>query len=428
MVIRLGGKEKRVADIMTLGVNNTKGIDKLCAFLLAVSPILQHYRGIYDNAGFTVLLIVMPVLLLRFLTKRKVAKRTLLPLLPLLVFELYSAVVHSSNIPRLLYVLFMMVVFTTLASGCVNTGYFLKYATGVVSVATGLLVIQYISHYIFHHTINMRPFSLLVSQDVIWVRHLNTLSGTGRLYRPAAFFLEPSHFFLYAFPVLCILLLSPNMTPHRKKLAVWISMGMLMTTSGFGIFVSVGLWGVYLLFYSGEERRKRVIARIFSGRTLLLLVAFILLLVLAYIFIPIFRRSVERIFFVTEGSTAIDGRIRLASNYISTITGRAVWFGQANVTSNLEFNLAGFFATYIKWGIIGVVLTYWFYGQGLWKLKRCYFWLSAIIIVISFFTAHTHGTFYMLYFMMYLMNGYYDKTVHSSARKEALVRPHVQKI
>jgi hypothetical protein len=70
-------------------------------------------------------------------------------------------------------------------------------------------------------------------------------------------------------------------------------------------------------------------------------------------------------------------------------------------------NLSGYHATLYKRGIIGIFLTYLYYGQGLFKLKNAYFWLTAIILVISFFTAHTHGTFFMVYYAFFLINGYY---------------------
>ena len=129
---------------------------------------------------------------------------------------------------------------------------------------------------------------------------------------------------------------------------------------------------------------------------------------LAYRWLPIIQNTVNRVFIQEEGTTnAIDGRVRLAQEYARGISGKAVWIGTPNVVRDLDFNLSGFFATYIKWGIFGLFFSYWFYVQGLFKLKGPYFWMSLIIIIISYFTAHTHGTFYMLYFMMYLMNGYY---------------------
>ena len=45
--------------------------------------------------------------------------------------------------------------------------------------------------------------------------------------------------------------------------------------------------------------------------------------------------------------------------------------------------------------------------------------ISAIILVISFFTAHTHGTFYMVFYTIFLMNGYYE----SALQKEGASLP-----
>lgn len=410
MVIRIGTGKRELGKIVSYGHENREILDRFCALLLAFAPILQHYKGLYENAGFTAILFAFPVLTLRLISRIKFKKlnmKCLAAISPLLFFEIYTAIDHSVTVPKLLYILFMMWVLICIASGCVNTAFFLQYATSVISVAAILLAGQYISHYLFRHTINLRPFQLLVSQDVIWVRHAQEAANVNRMYRPAAFFLEPSHLFLYSFPVLCLLLLAPNMTKWRGKKAIMVTAALLLSTSGFGIMVSIGLWALYLLLYkNSEERRTKTISKLLSPRTLVVAAVLILGIILAYFFVPIFQRSVNRIFFNTEGSTAIEGRVRLAINYISSITGPAVIFGAANVASSLDFNLAGFFATYIKWGIIGLVLTYWFYGQGLVRLKKTYFWMSLIIIVISFFTAHTHGTFYMLYYVVLLMNGY----------------------
>ena len=84
-------------------------------------------------------------------------------------------------------------------------------------------------------------------------------------------------------------------------------------------------------------------------------------------------------------------------------------FGTAGVNADLDFSTSGFYATYIRWGIFGLIFSYWFYIQGLFKLKGAYFWFSALMLLLSFFTAHTHGTFYMVYFVTVLMNGYYER-------------------
>ena len=56
-------------DLIHYGDDNNSVIDKISAFLLAISPILQHYQGFYINAGYSVLLIISPYILLKLLEK-----------------------------------------------------------------------------------------------------------------------------------------------------------------------------------------------------------------------------------------------------------------------------------------------------------------------------------------------------------------------
>ena len=52
-------------EIAGLGAEHTTVFDRICAFLLAMSPLLQFYKGPVRNAGFTVLLLVAPLFVLR---------------------------------------------------------------------------------------------------------------------------------------------------------------------------------------------------------------------------------------------------------------------------------------------------------------------------------------------------------------------------
>ncbi len=414
MIIQIGLQD-HIGDMGRYGSSNESWGDKFCAFILAVSPILQHYKGPVQNAGFTVLLLIIPWLTLRFFTRLRggyVERNCLIAVVPILLFEIYCAVVHPSGMMRMFYQFFMIWLFICIAGGTVNLKVFLRIAIAIVTVAAGLLLVQYASHYVLHRTINLRPFNLLVSESNIWVRHAERGLRAGALYRPAAFFLEPSHLFLYSFPILAVLLLSPGMTGWRKIRAIIITAAMVLSTSGMGIVAVIGLWGLYFLFYrNNEEKRAITLGKIFSPKTITIAVVLLIALGVAYFNVPIIARTINRILASTEGSSAIDGRIRLASHYITGISGVAVFFGQSNVVQELNFNLAGFFATYIKWGVFGLILSYWHYAQGLFRLKHAYFWISAIILVISFFTAHTHGTFYMVYYTVFLMNGYYESAL-----------------
>ena len=58
-------------ELMLYGSENTAFGDKICALVIALAPILQHYKGIVENAGFTVLILITPVLFLRTFDKLK---------------------------------------------------------------------------------------------------------------------------------------------------------------------------------------------------------------------------------------------------------------------------------------------------------------------------------------------------------------------
>ena len=70
MVIRVSDRYEEYKSISAYGSANKTALDKLCSFLLAIAPILQHYKGLYENAGFTVLLFAFPILTVRFFQKR----------------------------------------------------------------------------------------------------------------------------------------------------------------------------------------------------------------------------------------------------------------------------------------------------------------------------------------------------------------------
>lgn len=400
--------------IALLGSENEHFLDKVCAWLLALAPILQHYVGIYENAGFTALLLAFPIVTLRFIWKVNsgtIDENCLSAVFPLLLFELYSAFAHGLVVNRLVYSVFMTWTFFCIAFGCVNIGKVIRYACWVACAATVLLLVQYATYYLLDHHVQLLPTQFFLPESSRWLeRAINGIAEDATMYRPSSIFMEPSHLFLYLFPLLCLCLLLPDMTLWRKRMAVVLTAGIILSTSGMGIAVVVGLWGLLLVMY--YEKRGKIRFRwttLFSGRTICILVLLMGALVGAYLYVPFFKNAVNRIFVNTTGSTAIDGRIRLAINHMKTISGKAIFVGAAGATTDLKFNLAGFFATYFKWGLIGLILTYWFYAQGLLRLKGAYFWLTLLILVLSFFTAHTHGTFYMLYYFLFLIDGYYKK-------------------
>ena len=402
-------------ELMLYGSENLTFGDKICALVMALAPLLQHYKGIVQNAGFTVLLLITPILLIRTFNKLdtgEVNRKSFYAIIPLLLFYLYTIIIRDFNFMRLGYVLLLSWIFICVSNGSINISLFFKYAIRIAQLATIAIIIQYIFYYLFGRTIDFRPLSLLTTQENIWVRTSSTFGEADFMFRPSGFFLEPSHFFLYSFPIITVLLLSVERDKQCIKTALFLSLGLLLSTSGMGIAVLTGLWMLYFLVYKkASDYSFNNVLNIISIRSVVVLLLLTILFFFAYRSIPFIQSAVDRIFYENETSNAIDGRVRLVSDYVKGITGRAVWFGTPiSELDDLEFNIPGFFATYIKWGIFGLLLSYWFYLQGLFKLKGPYFWLTLIIVVISYFTAHTHGTFYMLYFVVFLMNGYFESS------------------
>ena len=105
-------------------------------------------------------------------------------------------------------------------------------------------------------------------------------------------------------------------------------------------------------------------------------------------------------------STAISGRTQQAISLIlNKMKGLQYVVGVSDSVEDITFNLPGFFATMYKYGLIGTVLSYVFYVCCAVFTKGAYRWMAIIILGISFFTAHTHGTFYMIYYVLMLMDG-----------------------
>ena len=413
MVLKIRKYKSTDKDFL-LGEKSNTVIDRVCAILLALTPLFQHYVGLFRNAGFTVLLLVFPFIFFRSIINiihREINNRCILAVLPIIIYEVYTIIAHSLGVNSSLYGLFMAFIFMAISVGAVNSRVFFRTSLFVCKLATLCIVIQYLSYYLLHRHIQMVPVRLLLPGSDIWItRAIAGVSRAGELYRPSSFFLEPSHLFLYSFPILCFLLLFSEPNSDRIKDAVIVSLGMLLSTSGFSVVTVALFWAIYFILYRNKKSADVNILRLLSFRTIIVLVIMIITVIVASYSVPVFRDTISRIFNIdARTSVAISGRIRLANEYIRTLQGKSLIFGVSERVEDFKFHMAGFHSTLYKWGIVGVFLTYWFYGQGLLKLRGAYFYITLIIIVVSFFSAHTHGTFYMMYYCVLLMNGYYTR-------------------
>lgn len=195
----------------------------------------------------------------------------------------------------------------------------------------------------------------------------------------------------------------------EEKIAILLTVGLFLTTSGMGIGVSCFAWVLYLGFNSGKLNNIKL-KNVFRIKNLIMLITFCVVFIVLCFTVPFFRDSIVRIFVgESGGSNAIEGRTAQGFNLIANLTGMKLLIGVTSTTAGIQFNMAGFVATLYKFGIIGTFLSYAFYVKNAICQKVPYKWIAAVIVFVSFFSAHTHGIFYMLYYVIILMMGYDEK-------------------
>ena len=390
-------------------------VDGFFSFLIAFSLILQHYKGFLGNAGISVLVLGLPYIVLGLLAKLQNEKISVEKIIfPLVLFSLYKAFIHEVNFMGIAQAIVIVIYYFAISEGVINLKSVFKSASRIAQVASILIIVQYVCHYIFGFHLKLVPVSLLLPESSQWIAGAETgqvgINGIrSELYRPSAFFLEPSHMFLYVFPILFVFLLSPNIDNWRRKIAILLTVGLFLTTSGMGIGVSCFAWILYLGFNSGKLNNIKL-KNVFRIKNLIMLITFCIVFIVLCFTVPFFRDSIVRIFVgESGGSNAIEGRTAQGFNLIANLTGVKLLIGVTSTTVGIQFNMAGFVATLYKFGIIGTFLSYAFYVKNAICQKVPYKWIAVVIVFVSFFSAHTHGIFYMLYYVIILMMGYNEK-------------------
>lgn len=388
--------------------------ERICIFLLAICPILQHYKGVFESAGVTVFILVFPYIALKLMQKRIILLKSFQILLPLYMFLLFKVIDHGTSVSEIGHVGTYIVYATAFCCGCLHPKQLIRTATWIACFACICIVLQYFCYYLLGFHLQLVPTSLLLNSAEQWVAAAQTglISITGKkmaFYRPSAFFLEPSHMFVYLCAPMFFAVLSQDSKKSERIKAILLSAGMILSTSGMGILSTVAVWLLYLAKNGGANNRFSM-KKLLRPRNVVIFMAFAVILGVLYFNTDFFYRSVNRIF--SSGSdytNAVSGRVSAGTEFISQLRGSQLIFGISDHYSDVEFHLTGFTGTMYKFGILGTVLSYLFYAKCLKDLDGRFFWLDLLLIVASFFTPHTHGTFYMLFFVIFLLQGYQEK-------------------
>jgi len=385
-------------------------IDKIAAILLAFCPLLQHYTGLVYNAGLTVMVLLAPYFLLRLYMNRKNVRLSALWLVAVLVvYMVYRIVDHGTSLTELGQSGVLIVLFITAALGCIDVKTFCKAAALVAILASLAMAVQYVCYYLFDFHLQMVPTEQLISSAKQWAQGakdgLTSINGIkGKLYRPSAFFLEPSHFFFYAFPHLFLLLFSGKSKWHLVYAAI-ISLGMVLSTSGMGIGTTGLAWILFFALWDAKTNSFSI-KNILRVQNLVLLAILAAALFFAYENVPTVQKAISRIFIKTGKQTAISGRTAEAIKALKKMTNLQWVIGVKDTTHGYAHNMPGLIAAIHRHGLIGGILSMEFYAKSVYKLKLPYALVAVMILVVSMFSAHTHSTVGFMYMTLILMRGY----------------------
>ena len=428
--------------------------DKVVAILLAFIPLLQHYKGFLApvaaavlgehiivsyldrlNLAASVMLLLGVYLFLRVLPRlNKKYFRGAALLAPLLAFYVYKIVDHGTSIEELVQVGLPLCYLIAAAFGCIDVKTVAKAVSCVAGFAGVAMVAQYICFYGFGFHLQLIPTGLLMPPAQQWAGLAQTglISVNGNtmdFYRPAGFFMEPSHVFLYCFPALF-------MNLYRQKRSVWnwiisllASMGIVMSTSGMGVATVFAAWVLFSILWD-EKADTLTLKGFIKWQNWLRTAGVALALLAVFLLVPSINSSIARIVGLksielvpSDGTetmpdlpdnleeflgdkNAVSGRVTGALELLKEMSLKQWIIGCADTVKGISSNMPGFMATLYKYGVIGIALSYAFFLYGLKKLNVDYFVITGIWILASFFSAHSHSMMFMLYYVLLLCRGH----------------------
>lgn len=328
------------------------------ALFIALLPVLMMYQVPAAGIGVSTAMIIAGSFyaaavifqnLLEHQGKFCIAKI----LVPFILYLLYVMAKSAGDTVNMIQTLLIIVHIIAFSTGAVSPEHLKKYIVAISVLACTLTIVQSVFHYTLGvHIPCIAPSLCLDSLQYYKSAILTGYQAVSSLYRPSAFFLEPSHLTQYAFVALLLCLF------HGKKqlpAAVCISMGMVATTSGMGIMLAAGIWGLFGLNQIRRASFSGKIVRI-MGYALALTAVFLFLCQFAF-----FRSALERIFSPVQYSqvsyNAIWGRTLYWDAYIAPMSGSQLLFGFGYAQLPEEY-FTGLMELIYCSGLLGVVLYY----------------------------------------------------------------------
>lgn len=377
-------------------------LDKTIAVLLAFVLLFGHFKGIFElSLSSVVILAITPMLTILLFTKKL---KINIPCVLLILFMLYKVCVRNINVIDTLYSVITIIYVIAAINGTINLRAFLK-TVYVVSIATTIvLIFQTVTHYLFGIHINFIPVPLLTDEIIAQLgRYIETgMTLREKIYRPAGFFDEPAHFVQFVAPLLIYLLFSPNKNREKLRSALFISIGVLLTTSGMGIAVVIACWGGYYILETVKNDPKKMLKGL-AGIAVLTIIGLVL-----FYRVEIVREIVLRNFGLSSMSTynAFGGRTNMGKLAVALLSPRELMFGTGAIPNDGEVYYTGMYRIILSYGLIGFLIYESVHVTAFLQLKNEFKWFSlyaGLMLIIG----NTYSFQYRIFYFVFMFCGEY---------------------
>lgn len=370
------------------------GMPLVCAVVIALMPILFSYKQFFGiSPTYLTLMLCAPYALAQLLN-RKVSSIKNLGWLA--AYLLYCMLSHGVGISEIIVsVLFLLYAFAG-NNSVFDEKLIWNSIVVIACIATVGVLLQTLCYYLLGTRLFLCPTSLM--EQSVWTQYGVETSSTvlsTKLYRPAAFFLEPSMFAQYA--VLGVMYLRLSETRGRKsfRIAVFLSVGIIASTSGMGIASLIVIW--LLSYWTEIIENKNLLKGLFG------ILVFVVVFFIVYSISDSLRESVLRVFGLGETSNynALSGRTGGIEFMFDALKGKTeLWFGTGEyiVRWYTWGFLGGIFRIIYEYGMIGAFLfVLVFISLGL-KMKSWHRWVSFYLLALSLVTGISMQ--YMMFFYL----------------------------
>lgn len=307
---------------LNMGYGNDKlglvTLRDLYSLVIGLLPVIMVFRVPFWGKGLSTVLLglFVPYVLVEFFQSRHGKSWGLI--LPAAICFGYFIFRGRDNIESMFTMLVSFVHIVCASRNTISLKTVRKTIETVAVVSSAIVIFQSAVFYIWKKETFIINWRFVIDNMQYYF-----LKENGALYRPSGLFMEPSHMGQYASVALASLLCDDK-KGNRKKTAV-VVLGTVLTTSGIGIVLCVGvvLWRIVFRAFSMNIKR--------GTATLVLGALGIVAVSVVGIRLPVIGTAVQRIVGKVDGYNAIWGRTLFYKSIVGRLKGNELLWGKGNL-------------------------------------------------------------------------------------------------